>query len=76
MVPHCYINATGHPVDLSLPEHQVADICYHLFVHAAEQVSSLPTPGKQLGLKKGLKAFGTCGSDALLKEMMQFHMLN
>lgn len=48
-----------------------------MFVHAAEQrATTSPTQGKQFGLKKGHKTFGTRGTDALLQEMTQFHMLN
>lgn len=75
---HQYVDATRKQVDLSLPDHQVATICHdHMFVHAAEQrATTSPTQGKQFGLKKGLRTFGTRGASTLLQEMTQFHMLN
>lgn len=74
---HIYVNSAGQSVDISLPDMQVAAICHHLVVHAVEcSATRSAPPGKQLGLKKGLKTFGDHGTDALLTEMTQFHMLN
>lgn len=48
-----YVNAAGATIDRALPEHQIAIVCHHLFVHAVE--TNAPTNGKQLGLKRASK---------------------
>ncbi len=61
---YVYVDTMGQIVDHSLPEHQLALVCHHMFISTAEKVALATPPhrkqGKQLGLKKELK-FSGCG---------------
>jgi hypothetical protein len=72
-----YVNAKGQMVDLAIKdEHSVTQVCHYVLLHCAEStLIGNPNKKKQYGLKAGLKKIAEQGSEALMKELRQFHVL-
>ena len=56
----------------------MAHVCHYVMLHTADKIYAAPPPPsskKQYGLKAGLKRFEERGSQAIMKELTQFHTL-
>jgi hypothetical protein len=75
-----YTNATGKVVDLAITDELLmAQVCQYVMLHTADKLYANTTESplkKQYGLKAGLKKFEERGSQAIMKELTQFHTLD
>ncbi len=75
-----YTNASGVEVDLAIKDEvMMAHVCHYVMMHTANKLYTAPPPPsskKQYGLKAGLKHFEERGSQAIMKELTQFHTLD
>ena len=76
---YSYTNASGATVDLAIKDEvMMAHVCHYVMMHTADKLYTAPSPPpskKQYGLKAGLKRFEERGSQAIMKELTQFHTL-
>jgi hypothetical protein len=74
-----YQTAGGTTVNLTIrDEYMMAQICHYAMTHTADSLyyaDTIKPTKKQYGLKAGLCAFADCGSNAIVKELTQFHTL-
>jgi hypothetical protein len=74
-----YQTAGGTVVDLAITdEYMMTQICHYVMTHTEDSLlcaKSINPKKKQYSLKAGLQAFADCGSEAVVKELTQFHTL-
>ncbi len=71
-----YQTAGGTVVDLAIT--MMTQVCHYVMTHTAGSsyfAKSVKPKKKQYSLKAGLQAFANCGSEAVVKELTQFHTL-